>query len=404
MKKILIVLISILIIFYLLISDYKINSNFNSLINESILYKKDMTLKTSCNQSKIKMLNNNIDKLKEKNKNLKNPTNKISVLYFSENSNFLETINYLKENKYNLISLEKYELWLDKKINLEEKSVLLISDYKINDDINVIGNLKFNNSNKVSFRNSLKDNINSYKVENFNLDNLNKILNKEDMYYGNSEYIPVLNYHFFYDENSESCDQKICLKVSKFEEQLKYLYDNGYKTLTIDEFSSWMYNEIELPEKSVLITVDDGAMGTSFTNGNKLIPLLEKYNLNATLFLVTAWWDPSNYISKNLDIESHGNDLHKVGSCNSQNIKCLSYDEIYDDIKKSMDIVNSYTAFCFPFYVHTPVADLALQNLGVKIAFGHGDIKASRNSNKYYIPRYVMYENVTLEQYINMLN
>ena len=68
--------------------------------------------------------------------------------------------------------------------------------------------------------------------------------------------IAVLNYHFFYS-NGENCGQGICLNTSKFEEQLKYLKENNYKTLTMQEFVDWIYGRIELPQKSVLLTIDE---------------------------------------------------------------------------------------------------------------------------------------------------
>ena len=40
--------------------------------------------------------------------------------------------------------------------------------------------------------------------------------------------IAVLNYHFFYDENTEKGNQSIFISTRKFEEQLKYLKDNNY--------------------------------------------------------------------------------------------------------------------------------------------------------------------------------
>ena len=79
--------------------------------------------------------------------------------------------------------------------------------------------------------------------------------------------IPVLNYHFFYDPTiGEDCNEVICLTKQKFEEHLIYFRDNGFKTLTIDEFVRWYDGEIDLPPKSVLITVDDGAKGTGAHN------------------------------------------------------------------------------------------------------------------------------------------
>ena len=151
------------------------------------------------------------------------------------------------------------------------------------------------------------------------LDNIIKMANGEEVIEKEpnpNQGIAVLNYHFFFDPKlGEECNESICLDVVKFRQHLEYLKNNGYKTLTMEEFKRWMYNEIELPEKSVLITIDDGAMGTGKHNGHKLIPLLEEYDLQATLFLITGWWDIENYRSKNLTIQSHTNDMHQYGTC-----------------------------------------------------------------------------------------
>ncbi len=225
---------------------------------------------------------------------------------------------------------------------------------------------------------------------------------------GNASRIAVLNYHFFYDEATEKGNQSIFISTKKFEEQLKYLKDNNYKTLTMKEFKAWMYGEIELPKRSVLITVDDGAQGTGFHNGNKLIPLLEKYDAKATLFLITGWWDKSNYVSKNLEIESHTNDMHTESFCKNvtrgAKMLCLSDEEVLKDLKASVDILGTNTAFAFPFYAYSEKSIELLKQTGFKLAFIGGNVKATRNSNKYKIPRYPIQKSITLEQFINMIS
>ena len=116
--------------------------------------------------------------------------------------------------------------------------------------------------------------------------------------------------------------------MNKNKEQFKYLHDNGYVTLTIQQFNDWYDGKIEVPEKSVLLTIDDGGMGTSISDGNVLIPLLEKYEINATLFLITAWWSKDDYKSDYLDVESHGFDIHKQGSCGDKRLVCLDKEQL----------------------------------------------------------------------------
>ena len=217
--------------------------------------------------------------------------------------------------------------------------------------------------------------------------------------------VAVLNYHFFYKSASEACGGHNCLHVDKFEEQLKYLHDNNYKTLTMEEFRAWMYGEIDVPTNSVLITVDDGGCGTGRNNGNHLIPLLEKYQMHATLFLITGWWSIDNYRSPWLDVESHSHNLHFEKYCDGvtrgAKMLCLSHDEVLEDLQKSIAVTGSSKAFCYPFYSYNEEAIKTVQEAGFALAFAGSARKATRNVNKYAIPRYQVLSSTSLDKFIS---
>lgn len=232
-----------------------------------------------------------------------------------------------------------------------------------------------------------------------------KVLDKSKV----AEDIAVLNYHFFYDPNlNEVCNESICEKVSDFKSHLDYFKENNFKTLTMQEFRDWMYGITELPLKSVLITVDDGAMGTGTHNGNKLIPILEEYKMHATLFLITGWWDINNYKSPYLDIQSHTNDMHKGGMCSGVSrgaqMLCSSDEEVRNDLKKSIDITKSKLSFCFPFYAYDDRTISLVKEAGFDLAFIGGNTKANRSKDKYHIPRYPIRANTTMQEVINYVN
>lgn len=219
--------------------------------------------------------------------------------------------------------------------------------------------------------------------------------------------IAVLNYHFFYDASKTSRGDGNYTSIQTFEEQLNYLKENNYKTLTMEEFRAWMYGEIDLPARSVLITVDDGGNGTGKKNGNLLIPMLEKYKMHATIFLITGWWDKAGYQSPYVDLESHSNEMHESNYCSgvSRGAKmlCLSDEEVIEDLTRSTNYLGSKTAFCYPFYAHTAHTMELLQQVGFKLAFIGGEAKATRSTNKYKIPRYHMYKSTTLVQFNHMI-
>lgn len=338
--------------------------------------------------------------------------------------NFKNTINKLKEAGYYTITTEEFKNYISGMRNLKEKAVL-INTANYNDNITNLNNeLKINiekleeeaNFRFISTYKSVKQNadtkrIDRYQIKNYtSIDDVVKMANGEELKQStdkevSTQSVPVLNYHFFYNSTiGETCGESICLDTVKFKEQLQYLKDNNFKTLTMEEFKKWMYGEIEIPSKSILLTVDDGAAGTGKHNGNKLNPLLEEYKMNATLFLITGWWDIENYRGDYLDIQSHTNDMHQYGTCGRGQINCYSYDEAKADLQKSIDIIGNTDSFCFPFYMTSETSLKAVKDSGFKMSFVGGNVKAKRTNDKFLIPRYPIMSDITMSQFINKVN
>ena len=66
--------------------------------------------------------------------------------------------------------------------------------------------------------------------------------------------VPVLNYHQINDRDENS----LTVHTDEFDEQMKYLSDNGYHTITPEEMMDAWENGTPLPEKPVILTFDDG--------------------------------------------------------------------------------------------------------------------------------------------------
>jgi peptidoglycan/xylan/chitin deacetylase (PgdA/CDA1 family) len=115
-------------------------------------------------------------------------------------------------------------------------------------------------------------------------------------------------------------------KVSRggFERQMEYLVKRGYTTVSLDELHEWQMGRRQLPAKSIVITFDDADESVY----EYAYPVLEKYGLRATMFVVTAragtnWngvhcldWNRLREMQRSgvFEIESHTHDSHyKVG-------------------------------------------------------------------------------------------
>ena len=87
--------------------------------------------------------------------------------------------------------------------------------------------------------------------------------------------VPVLMYHAV----SDDCwgVEELFISPSTMEEQLKYLVDNDYDPIWFEDLA-----HLEDYEKPVLLTFDDGYDD----NYTELFPLLKKYNVKATIFVI----------------------------------------------------------------------------------------------------------------------
>jgi peptidoglycan/xylan/chitin deacetylase (PgdA/CDA1 family) len=162
---------------------------------------------------------------------------------------------------------------------------------------------------------NLKYGVNSNRVRHQSLRSI--VLGARDFKKGNlvngpeSLKVPILMYHRIDPGTKDQITNNLLVPAMNFEEQLSYLRSEGYTTLGFDDMYRAFYAGEALPEKSVILTFDDGYVD----NYQYAFPLLKKYNQKATFFVSTSYTDVNNrYMTKSqikemseagMDIESH---------------------------------------------------------------------------------------------------
>ena len=212
--------------------------------------------------------------------------------------------------------------------------------------------------------------------------------------------VPAILYHFIYLDGDSSCNDIICHSEEQIDSHFKYLADNDVFTLNTSEVLSFINGEINLPKKSILITIDDGARAENF------IPFLEKYGLNATLFLVSSWYPVSKFSSPYLEIASHTHNMHTTGVCptgQGGGINCLPKDEILNDLRLSRETLNNAKAFCFPFYEYSDYSINLVKEAGFEMAFIGGSTKIKKGMDPYKIPRYPILSSFGVDYISNLV-
>lgn len=214
--------------------------------------------------------------------------------------------------------------------------------------------------------------------------------------------LPVLMYHFFYDEQAgETGSDNNFIEIHDFEEQIKYLADNNYYIPSWNEVLNYISGSAGLPEKSVIITVDDG--DESFFK--LAVPVLEKYNYSATSFVVTSWYGHliGQYKSPAIDYQSHSDNMHISGSDGKGAFLTLSYNEACADLEQSRSILggNTCTVFCYPFGHYNENCEKILKDCKFTLAFTTKGGRVFPGMNPLELPRVRMSKGDTLESFIN---
>lgn len=190
----------------------------------------------------------------------------------------------------------------------------------------------------------------------------------------------IFSYHEI-AEKSETLDSTYAVSAANFEAQMKWLIDEGYHFIKIDDIINARKHNTPLPSNAVLITFDDGYQSV-YTNA---FPIMKKYQIPTVIALVGSWLqatdkvdfdghliDRNKFLSQNeikemvasglVEVGSHSYSLHRGVLGNSQgNMEPAattrqwlpdkaayeddkSYQQrIYEDLKTNNDFLKKYT-------------------------------------------------------------
>lgn len=217
-----------------------------------------------------------------------------------------------------------------------------------------------------------------------------------------SEGLPVLMYHFFYDKSKgETGQDGNWIEILNFEEQMKYLAENDFYFPTWQEVEDYIDGKIELPEKSVVITVDDG--DPSFFD--LAVPVIQKYDVFATSFVITYWYgNRAENKENNVSYQSHSYDMHKAGTNGKGVMLSWDYDKMKDDLALSSEVLGGANIFCYPFGQYNQLDIEVLKDTGYKLAFTTQAGRVKKGTSKYELPRVRVARETSLSAFIKKVD
>ena len=209
--------------------------------------------------------------------------------------------------------------------------------------------------------------------------------------------IPILLYHDFVTAvpDSDPDNFNYINTPQSFEENIKILLEEGYTVISMEQLNEAYKGNIELPSKPILITFDDGY----YSNYEYIYPILQKYNVKASIFVITdkvgKEIDGIKYLGWDECLEMQNSGLVEIFSHSKKHVfyNKLPIREIRNDVKESYEIIEKHLGkkdlkvFAYPYGAYTNDTVRTLKNNGIDFQIYDIGINNFKDFNKDFIKR-----------------
>ena len=228
--------------------------------------------------------------------------------------------------------------------------------------------------------------------------------------------VPILLYHRIAEPQPGT---SLCVSPVDFEKHIEYLYNQGYKVVSMDEISDYFKRRGKIDKKTIVLTFDDG-YEDFFTNA---YPVLRKFGFNATVFLVTdyvgktnVWdhrdgWPKAKLMSweQVKELSQKGVSFGSHGKTHKPLTKMHSIKEVIAEIKLSKKIIEigakrPIRCFSYPYGRYNKFIQLFLKLNGYDFAISTQRGVNTLDSNPFCLKRIeINSHNANIQDFIRVI-
>ncbi|MHA7848372.1 polysaccharide deacetylase family protein [Serratia sp. D1N4] len=218
--------------------------------------------------------------------------------------------------------------------------------------------------------------------------------------------IPVLTYHHMLknEENKRFRNTSTTTSDVAFSNQMTYLKQAGYDTISLYQLEAYLNNQINLPGKAVVLTFDDGLKSVY----RYAYPVLKAYGFRATAFVISSRikrhpqkWNPDalqfmsiselKEIQDVFDIQTHTHFLHRLDNKRRPILLSRSLHNIEFDLERSRRALSQFNPhvlyLAYPFGGYNQNGIQASKDAGLHMALTTVQGKVKLGDNRYTLKR-----------------
>ena len=207
-------------------------------------------------------------------------------------------------------------------------------------------------------------------------------------------FVPILVYHSVREPvpGLSAFDRQFEVTPPQFDRQMAYLESEGYASVSFSELVAAFSGEFALPERPVIITMDD-SRETQFVNA---VPILEAHGFTATFYVFTNSIDREGYLSAEQIRLLHAQG-HEIGSHTVYHpflTRMPSVDGQTEEVRKSKEILEALieapvTTFAHPFGLFDEVTVDLIASAGYASARGLQHERYQTADTRYSLGAYI---------------
>jgi peptidoglycan/xylan/chitin deacetylase (PgdA/CDA1 family) len=216
-------------------------------------------------------------------------------------------------------------------------------------------------------------------------------------------HVPIAVYHSIRDSSPEEPYdvRRFNISPTAFDEQMRYLHENKYHTITFAMLHEAIVYGTPLPSKPVILSFDDG-WRSQYTEA---LPILKKYGFIATFFLYPNVIEHENYMTwdevralrdAGMEIGSHSKS-HQYMTKQTPEEQLLEVERSKEILEEKLGV--EVATFAYPFGLSDASLQAMLQDTGYTTARGLGTGVTHSPENQYDLSSYLIRNDFSDFQY-----